>query len=222
MYHTVQCDGWALLIILTEEQNSPCNILLKKSKGILRVYSYPQTVTFHVSAGFSNSSFQLTHIFGKLWKIWGLIESRVLSGERSKLSGQTFIWSNLYVSYRTTLFLFLSIIGILNQIIFKILLNYTQTEGMKEVWGTLSVLLSGSLPRKYYYLVQNPASVKSAVRQSTEINHIKDKKTPVDKKRAHILLQLGPSLSLHTKHYGHHTYFYIQRLFVSNRKKSLS
>lgn len=30
MHHTVQCNGWELLIIFTEEQNSPCNILLLK------------------------------------------------------------------------------------------------------------------------------------------------------------------------------------------------
>lgn len=44
IHHTVQCDGWGLLIIFTEEWNSSCNILALKCEGILPAHLLPHEV----------------------------------------------------------------------------------------------------------------------------------------------------------------------------------
>lgn len=62
MYHTVQYDGWGLLIIFTEKQNGPCYTPLLKRWGIPRVHSFPHKVTCHISPGFPTSSFQWTRV----------------------------------------------------------------------------------------------------------------------------------------------------------------
>lgn len=72
MYHTVQCDGWGLLIIFTEE-NSPCYTPLLKRWGILRVHSFPHKVTCHISPGFSNSSFRWTRVLCGSWTMGWLV-----------------------------------------------------------------------------------------------------------------------------------------------------
>lgn len=44
MYHAVQCDGWRLLIIFTEEENNSATLVLE-GEGVPPVHSLTQKVT---------------------------------------------------------------------------------------------------------------------------------------------------------------------------------
>lgn len=116
----------------------PCNMPALKGKGILRGRWPPHRVPFHVSLGFSNSSFQLTLISCRSWKMGGLLGKRIVS--RSRERTVLILWSNFHLKSSLCFFeynpIWIAVICMWNRTVFNILLDGTQTEGTAEVWGS--------------------------------------------------------------------------------------
>lgn len=160
----------------------PCNMLALKGKGILRGRSPPHRVPFHVSLGFSNSSFQLTLISCRSWKMGGLMGKRIVSRPQDRTV--LIFWPNFdlksplcFVGYNP---IWIAVICMLNWT-FSTFSWMVLKLGGQQRCGEAVCSLPGSQSR-WYHPVQSQAPVKSAVQQSTETNLMKDKKVPIFRK----------------------------------------